>query len=464
VPNGTSYFVRVATQPGTPTQFCSAPNGAGIATANTAITVVCNAGTPKYLYTTDFAANVVYGVAVDGSTGGLSPTGAPTVTGVFPVEPAVAPSGAFFTSGAGGFLYVRNSTDGTVSAFSINSATGVLTAVPGSPFAVTGVSTTIVQTLISPTGRFIYFFDQGPGGAGPRRIFTYLIQANGALVAVAGSPLTVVDATHRLEIDPLGRWLYGATSQHIGTTSIGTVVTYRVDPGTGALSSAGTTPANGTVGLARGAAHPNGQWLYIARDTKNMPGPPSAPAVPAAAVDAYSVDQATGQLTLIGTVAAGSDQGTVPRIDPLGKFLYVPSVVTGVSGFAINQTTGALTAVPGSPVLVGVSVGQLDVEPTGKYLYSPVRTGAGTEGIAMHSINAATGQLSIILGSPFLLGANVNPTFVRADASGRWLFVASFGDDKLTSLDINPTTGVLSFRDSEPAGTNATHFAIAGTQ
>ena len=453
VPSGTPYWVRVVTQPGTPLQFCSAPNGAGVATSNTAINVVCNSGAPRYLYTSDFAQNTMYGFAVDGSTGALSPVanGVPAQTGQWPLGLVVTPKGAFQTSGSGAFGYTINSVDGTISGYSINSTTGALTAVPGSPFTITGQQATVTQMLISPTGRYMYLLVMLPGE--PQRVHTYSIQANGALVALAGSPLNLAQGTHRLEIDPLGRWLYGATT----IFDVATVATYRVDPNTGVVSAVGTA-ATGTGGLARGAMHPNGQFVYFARDTKNLPSPP------APAVDAYSVDAATGQLTLIGSVGAGSDQGTVPRIDPLGRFLYVPSVGTGVSGFAINPLTGALTAVPGSPVLVGQNVGQLDIDPTGRFLYAPVRTGAGTEGIAMYTINPATGQLGVMLGSPFPLGLNVTPTFLQAEASGRWVFVASFNDDKVTSLAIHPTAGTLTFVDSETAGTNTTQFTQAGTQ
>jgi 6-phosphogluconolactonase (cycloisomerase 2 family) len=452
VPNGTVYFVRVATQPGTPTQFCSAPNGAGVATSNTAITVICNAGIPRYIYAVDFNQNLLYGFGVDSNTAALSIVGPPTATGQFPLDPSVAPQGAFFASGAGGFLYVRNSNDGTVSAFSINSATGVLTPVPGSPFSITGQGNTIIQTVISPTGRFIYFLDQGVGGGGPRRIFAYVIQANGALAAIAGSPFTALEATHRLEIDPLGRYLYGATSSFASSA----VTTYRVDPGTGALSPVGT-PANGTFGLARSVVHPGGQFLYVARDSQGAPGQPPP------AVDAYTIDTGTGQLTLLGSVPASlSNQTNMPVMDPQGRFLYVTGP-GGVVGFAINAGTGALTPVGGPPVLMGSNIGQIDIDPTGRFLYSPIRVNPG-EGVFAHSIDAATGQLTVIAGSPFLLGTNVSPTFVQADASGRWLFVASFGDDRVTSLTINSTTGELTFVDSETAGTNATHFVQAGTQ
>ena len=453
VPNGTVYFVRVATQPNTPAQFCSAPNGAGIATSNTAITVVCNSGTPRYLYVSDFSLNTLYGFAVDGAAGTLIPVagGVPASTGQWPLEPGVAPAGAFFTSGPGGFVYVRNVNDGTVSAFSINAATGALTAVPGSPFSITGQGNTVVQTVISPTGRFVYFLDQSVGGTGQRRIFAYLIQANGALAAIAGSPFNAVAGTHRLEIDPLGRYLYGATTSLAG----GAMTTYRVDPDTGALSSVGT-PANGTLGLARGVVHPGGQFLYVARDTTNLPAPPPP------AVDAYTIDTATGQLTLLGSVAAASsNQSTVPIMDRQGRFLYVTGA-GGIVGFRIDAGTGALTPVGGPPALVNFNVGQSDIDPTGRFLYSPIRQGP-SEGVAMHTIDQATGQLTLSPGN-FSLGANVSPTFVRADASGRYLFVATFTDDRITSLAIDAVSGLLSFRSSQPAGTNATQLTIAGTQ
>jgi len=454
VANGTTYFVHVQTQPGTPTQFCSAPNGAGVATSNTAITVICNAGTPRYLYTTDFNANLLYGFAVDGA-GMLASVGAASATGLFPLDPAVAPIGAFFASGAGGFVYVRNSSAGTVSAFSIDSATGALTAVPGSPFNITGLGNTIIQTVLSPTGRYIYFLDQSVGGNGQRRIFAYTIQANGALVAVAGSPFNAVAGTHRLMIDPLGRFLYGATSILGGSSQ---VTTYLVNVATGALSSV-QTPANGTFGLARGVVHPSGRFLYVARDSQGAPGQP------APTIDAYAIDTAIGQLTGIGSVAAAlNNQSNNPVMDPLGRFLYV-SGPGGVMGFAINATTGALTAVPapGGAVLVGANIGQGDIDPTGRFLYSPIRENPG-EGIAAHAINQTTGQLTVIPGTPFPLGSPVAPNFVKADASGRWLFVATFGDSRLHSLTINPASGVLALIDSESAGLNATQFTQAGTQ
>jgi 6-phosphogluconolactonase (cycloisomerase 2 family) len=450
VPNGTAYFVRVVTQPNAPSQFCSVPSAAGLATNNIFVNVICNTGRARFVYVADHAQNLLYGIDVDtgGSSGqfDLSLIGAPVITGQWPLDPAVVPAGA---STVGGFVYVRNANDGTVSAFTVGAA---LTSVPGSPFTITGQGNTLTQTVISPTGRFIYFLDQGVGGAGPRRIFAYLIQANGALVAIAGSPFPAVDATHRLEIDPLGRYLYGATSSLAGAS----VTTYRVDPASGALSSVGT-PANGNLGLARGVVHPSGELMYVARDTTNMPNPtPNA-------INVYRIDTATGQLTLLSSWAAASDnQSTVPVMDPQGRFLYVTGS-GGLAGFRIDAATGSLLPVPGGPVLVGINVGQIDIEPTGRFLYAPVRQGP-SEGVAAYTINQTTGQLTVIPGTPFPLGQGVTPNFLEADASGSLLFVATAGNDLVTALLINGTSGALTFLDSETAGLNATRLAIAGTQ
>ena len=62
-------------------------------------------------------------------------TGAPTLVSTTPVPVGTAPSSAVVFSGYNSdILYVTNSGDGTVSAFTINSTSGALTPVTGSPF------------------------------------------------------------------------------------------------------------------------------------------------------------------------------------------------------------------------------------------------------------------------------------------------------------------------------------------
>ena len=67
-------------------------------------------------------------------------------------------------------------------------------------------------------------------------------------------------------------------------------------------------------------------------------------------IQAFTIDHSTGALTAISGspfATAGADSITS---DPAGRFLFVGNQTTGsVSVFQINATTGALAAAPGSP-------------------------------------------------------------------------------------------------------------------
>lgn len=54
----------------------------------------------------------------------------------------------------------------------------------------------------------------------------------------------------------------------------------------------------------------------------------------------------------LGTTPIGST-GQRLRIDANGQFLYAPAYSGGIYGFRINAASGALTALPGSPFSAG---------------------------------------------------------------------------------------------------------------
>ncbi|HNI91298.1 MAG TPA: beta-propeller fold lactonase family protein, partial [Leptospiraceae bacterium] len=81
-----------------------------------------------------------------------------------------------------------------------------------------------------------------------------------------------------------------------------------------------------------------------------------------------------------------------------GKFVYVANNTTPtISGFSINQSTGAVTSI-GSAVATGAAPGGIAVDPTGKFLYV---TNGGPATVSGYSINATTGVLTAVPGSPF---------------------------------------------------------------
>jgi uncharacterized repeat protein (TIGR01451 family) len=109
----------------------------------------------------------------------------------------------------------------------------------------------------------------------------------------------------------------------------------------------------------------------------------------------------------------------------MGNFAYVANAVSNdVAGYTINVTTGALTAIPGSTFPAGCGPASVAVDPTGKFAYvansghwynsSCVDNGSDVSG---YTINATTGALTTIPGSPFLAGFRFAPVAVTVTKS-----------------------------------------------
>src|SRR5262245_10959073 len=142
-------------------------------------------GDPTFVYTNnDRNPNSISAFSV-ASNGSLSPVaGSPFLTG------GIEAGGGFFAANritaaiVKDFLYAANAGSNTVSGFSINPATGVLTPVPGSPFATGGVADGIgVSLATTPDDKFLI-----AANGSSMTITVFSIAANGALSQVAGSP------------------------------------------------------------------------------------------------------------------------------------------------------------------------------------------------------------------------------------------------------------------------------------
>jgi 6-phosphogluconolactonase len=221
---------------------------------------------------------------------------------------AVAPNGRF--------LYAADAT-GSIDAFSVNSSTGVPTAIPGSPFA----SGTNFQLVVDPSGKFLYASDDDS----PGRILAFTIDPSGALTPVPGSPFTIptpstVPNSEPYGIVDTGSFVYAALS------AANQIAAFSIDRGTGALTfvpgsafSAGSGPAVLTL---------TNNFLYAVNWTEGN-------------ISGYSVDPGSGALTPVPGSPFGSDSATLAA-DPSGKYLYA-SQLDGIQGYNIDSLTGALT-------------------------------------------------------------------------------------------------------------------------
>jgi 6-phosphogluconolactonase len=345
----------------------------GESAASTTVNVTTNL---YALYVPNAGSNNVSAFKINSSTGALSSiSGSPFGAGTGPNWVAVDPTGSY--------AYVTNYGDYTVSAYAINPANGALGAVSGSPY---GTNAYPEGVVVDPTGRFVYVSNFGRGSGTTISEFT-ILAGSGALAAVSGSPVGTGSGPTGVAIDPAGKFYY--VSNWVNDN----VYTYTINSSTGALTYVSATAA-GAQPYA-GAVDPAGPYVYVANYNSNT-------------VSEYSLNSSTGTLTALTSSSIGT--GSLPysvAIDPAGKFAYVANFLSNsISAFTINSGTGALSPITGSPFAAGTGPMSVVVDPTGKFLYA---ANNGSNNISAYTIDPVTGALSAVTGQPFAAGTGPNP-------------------------------------------------------
>jgi len=143
---------------------------------------------------------------------------------------------------SGNFVYVTNHGTSTISVYSVNSTSGALTPVSGSPFSIPPPSECNAEpygAAIGPSGQYLYVADYGCSSIS---IF-YLNAATGVPAQITSSPIFIDtddldceaepnDAT----IDPTGRFFY------VADQGCGIISAYSIDPASGALTEVMGSP------------------------------------------------------------------------------------------------------------------------------------------------------------------------------------------------------------------------------
>src|SRR5580658_2226187 len=99
-------------------------------------------------------------------------------------------------------------------------------------------------------------------------------------------------------------------------------------------------------------------------------------------------------------------------IGPDGHFAYVTES-TGIYVYSIDVTTGVLSAVTADTPAALTAPLAVQIDPSGQFAYTIAATGANATGVYGFSINANTGALALIPGSPFAASVSPgNPTVI----------------------------------------------------
>jgi 6-phosphogluconolactonase (cycloisomerase 2 family) len=295
----------------------------------------------KFLYISDFTNDLVHAFSIDPATGTLQEvSGSP-----FSAGPGQVPGDSGF-AGIGGiaidpntkFLYVTRANSSDVAGFSINSTTGALMPITGSPFAAGDFP---MQAIVDSSGKFLYVSNHNDSQG---TISAYSIEPfSGALTPVPGSPFPTqagYPGPGALTIAGGGKYLYVAM---VGTADVNHFVSaFSIDSATGVLSQLTGSPFSTGRGPIRVSSDPSGKFLFTADSADDT-------------VSVFTVDPNSGNLTAV----AGSPFGNVSTpidvaVDPRGKFLYVANWGSAsVSVFSVDGTTGLLTPLSESPVSIG---------------------------------------------------------------------------------------------------------------
>ena len=270
----------------------------------------------------------------------------------------------------GKFLYASDFDLGAVHVYSINSSTGALTEVTGSPFTASQAPGNGGPLAASPDGKFL-FYSNATGAIATFTVSSGVLTPTDAVVNVPGQPSEMV-------VDPTSKFLYLANHADY-FVGAGQFSVFAIDSTTGALTEVPGSPFSFQTNSEPSgiAMHPSGNFLYTALSNS-------------AAVDGVSVNTSTGTLTLISGApwATGSFLPDYVAIAPSGAFLYVSQKgIGGVNAFSVDQTNGALTLLQ---TLNGGSPNQIVVSPTGKFLYA---SDTAFHAVSTYPIDQSSGSL-----------------------------------------------------------------------
>jgi 6-phosphogluconolactonase (cycloisomerase 2 family) len=229
----------------------------------------------------------------------------------------------------------------------------------------------------------------------------------------------------------------------------GTVIDVASLTSTTFANVSGYTPiafANGTQ-LGQDFAIVNEKFLYV---------PIIAP-TGGGAVLAYSIARGTAGLTPLASspFPTSTPHADTAVSDPTGRFLFVSdSASASIAVFKIDPTTGNLTA-SGTPVSAG-GAGKMVIDGTGSYLYFPYATV-----IYGFSIDQTSGALTPLFGSPF----NLPMIALQADSTGQFLLgvTGNQGDNNVYVIPIGTGTGMLGLATFFPTVQSPSSLALSST-
>ena len=212
------------------------------------------------------------------------------------------------------------------------------------------------------------------------------------------------------------------------TSTGGQILAFSVDRNSGALTSIGSVPGPSNPFPTVGLAAVNNQFLFASDRSQSQ-------------LDGYSIDQTTGALSAIAGSPFSTGTLSFPGAlvsPPFSNFLYASDIAM-IDAFDVSSA-GAPSAISGSPFPSGSGL-FLATGPTGGFVYAPDADPPG--GVRAFAIGSS-GALTEVPGSPFTIPGQPDsvPTGI-ADDNGSFVYTTLPLTNQIAAFSIVSGTGAL---------------------
>jgi 6-phosphogluconolactonase (cycloisomerase 2 family) len=315
---------------------------------------------------------------------------------------------------------------------------------------------------LHPNGQWIYTADGQccPEVESPFAEVLAVDSGNGTLSPIAGSPFSEGSYANMLAIHPSGQFVYYSSS---APGSLHGMIGFSIGANGAPTALPGSPFSTEAVGGSGMAITPDGRFLFaVPQQTQGNNQ-----------VYTFSI-ASSGALTQIGVTNVNTSATSDPFINevlvaPSGNNIFVASG-SAVAVFSLNQQTGQLTPVSGSPFVVAGQLTSFALSPGGQYLYvAECLTSTGSQPLCQaqiqtYAVDANAGPITAE-GTPQLLGPSYAAPLVTA--AGSLVFAATTPTSTLnsggTGYDYTGTISTFSVDSDTGALTLLTSDATVGS-
>jgi 6-phosphogluconolactonase (cycloisomerase 2 family) len=328
---------------------------------------------------------------IDRTTGALSAPTSTAPVGDFPTSAVAHPSGRFLFATNAGSTTVNGVAANSVATYLLSTINGRITALGSSVVTRAPAGFRPIMPIVHPAGRFLYVMNFGSVSSnGGGDIDVFAIDGSTGALSLSGNAISGNGSQPMgIAFNRLGTRAYvlfdGAT---LSNPLDSRVALYDVDPATGGFTgpvstTAATAPGNHSWAIT---IDPNGKALYVSNLISNE-------------VVAFGINPTTGALGALGSLSV-RDRPAMLAADPFGRFVFAakqqPFFTVNALSFLIDAGTGSLStagsALSGCPGGACIGPISLIAEPQGDFAYVIDPVG----GLTSFAVNASTGALTSV--------------------------------------------------------------------